>query len=179
MSAIYYDLGSTARITNNSVLEPATYGLNITVYDSYDNSLSAIFTVTVEPPEQDTTPPTWVTLRIYQTIDYGEALQVQMEVWDESGIDHWWLNDTIHFTSDEFGMIRNASVLDSGIYKLEVRAYDPYENYCAAILVVTVQDVPTTATPEGLDPLVTLAFGAGLGGVAVLVIVVVVLRRKS
>jgi len=189
LSATYYDLGSTARITNNSVLEPAKYGLNITVSDSYDNSLSAIFTVTVEPPEQDTTPPTWVTLRIYQTIDYGEALQVQVEAWDAAGIDHWWLNDTAHFTMDEFGMIRNASILDSGIYRLEVRVYDPYDNYCSAILVVTVLEAPlatttttsttTSTTPEGVDPVLTLVLGTGIGGAAVVIIVLVFLRRKS
>ncbi len=200
LSATYYDLGSTARITNNSVLEPATYGLNITVFDSYDNRLSAIFSITIEPPEPDTTPPDWVTLHIYQTIEYGEPLQVQVVAWDESGIDHLWLNDTTHFTLDVLGVITNATVLEPGIYRLEVRAYDPYDNYCSAILVVTVLEAPlttttttstttttttttdtttTSTTPEGVDPVMTLVLGAGLGGAAAVVMVIVFLRRKS
>lgn len=185
LSATYYDLGSTARITNNSVLEPATYGLNITVYDSYNNSLSAIFSITIEPPEPDTTPPDWVILHIYQTIEYGEPLQVQVVAWDESGIDHLWLNDTTHFTLDVLGVITNATVLEPGIYRLEVRAHDPYDNYCSAILVVTVLDAPitttttTSTTPEGVDPVMTLVLGTGIGGAAVVVIVIVFLRRKS
>ena len=47
LNATYYDLGSTVRITNNLVLEPASYVLNITVYDPFDNSCSAKLVVTV------------------------------------------------------------------------------------------------------------------------------------
>jgi len=191
-------------IRNNTMLLSGVYTLNVTVYDPSENSLSAIFTVTVSPPEQDTTPPTWVTLRIYQTIDYGEALQVQVEAWDESGIDHWWLNDTIHFTLDELGVIRNATTLDPGTYRLEVRVYDPFDNYCSATLVVTVLEAPTTTittttttsttttattttttstntstTTEGVNPVMTLVLGTGIGGAAVIVVVVVFLRKKS
>jgi parallel beta-helix repeat protein len=192
LNATYYELGSTARITNNSVLEPDTYGLNISVFDTFENSLSTVFTVTVEPPEHDTSPPEWVTLRIYQTIEYGEAFQVQVVAWDESGVDHWWLNDTIHFTLDEYGVIRNATVLEPGLYRLEVRAFDAYDNYCSATLVVTVLETPsitvtttptspttsttttTTSTATILpDNTILLVFGGiGVAGVAVLVVVV-------
>jgi parallel beta-helix repeat protein len=190
LDATYYELGSTARITNNSVLEPATYGLNISVFDTFENSLSAVFAVTVESPEPDTSPPAWVTLRICQTIEYGEAFQMQVVAWDESGIDHWWLNDTIHFALDENGVICNASVLDPGLYGLEVRAYDPYDNYCSAMLLVAVLEAPSTTvttTPtspttsaigDGLNSVMTLALGAGIGAAAVLAFVFVLFRRK-
>ncbi|MHA3964868.1 MAG: hypothetical protein AM325_015170, partial [Candidatus Thorarchaeota archaeon SMTZ1-45] len=62
LNATYYDLGSTVRITNNSVLEPALYGLNITAYDLFDNSCSATFVVTVlEVPIITTTTSTSTT----------------------------------------------------------------------------------------------------------------------
>ncbi|MFW9798767.1 MAG: hypothetical protein ACFFE2_17150, partial [Candidatus Thorarchaeota archaeon] len=55
----YFNLGSTARITNSSVLEPATYSLNITAYDPYDNGRSATFSITIlEVPSVSTTPTT-------------------------------------------------------------------------------------------------------------------------
>ncbi|NHJ12678.1 MAG: hypothetical protein EAX95_03340 [Candidatus Thorarchaeota archaeon] len=200
LSAIYYELGSVVRITNNSALGPGPYVLNITASDPFENSLSVIFSVTIESPKQDTTPPVWVTLYIYQTIQHGEGMDVVLEAWDESGIDHWWLNDTTHFTIDELGVIRNATTLVTGVYSIEVRAYDPYDNYCLAILVVTVLEAPTTTTTttttttsstttittttttsqtsEGASPVLTLALGAGIGGAAVLMLVVVLLKKK-
>ena len=53
LSVSFFADGSTVRITNNSVLESGSYGLNITVYDIYGNALSAVFEVIVVPPEQD------------------------------------------------------------------------------------------------------------------------------
>jgi hypothetical protein len=38
------------------MLEVGSYGLNVTVFDTYDNVLTAIFSITIEPPEDDTTP---------------------------------------------------------------------------------------------------------------------------
>ncbi len=201
ISISFYADGSTARITNSSFLNPRLYNLNITVYDVYGNKLSAIFTVTVNPPEQDTVPPAWITLHISQTIEHGQALEIYIEAWDASGIDHFWLNDTDHFTLDEQGVIRNATILEPGVYRLEVRAYDPYDNYCIATLVVTVLEAPTTPTtttttttttqtgttspttpigPGGMDPLVTLVIGVSFGGAMVIVIVIVLhMKRRS
>ncbi len=59
LNATYYDLGSTIRITNKLPLEPASYGLNITAYDPFDNYCSATFTITVlEVPISSTTTTT-------------------------------------------------------------------------------------------------------------------------
>jgi parallel beta-helix repeat protein len=41
LSVSFFDGGSTARITNNSVLELGSYGLEITVYDVYGNPLKS------------------------------------------------------------------------------------------------------------------------------------------
>ncbi|MHA3964464.1 MAG: right-handed parallel beta-helix repeat-containing protein [Candidatus Thorarchaeota archaeon SMTZ1-45] len=187
----YYVEGSTARITSSSDLAIGQYVLIIDVFDTYGNMLSTIITITVEPSELDTIPPEWVTLRIYQTIEVGEPLQMQLEAWDYEGIDHWWLNDTTHFMLDGQGVIRNATVLNPGIYRLEVRAYDPYDNYCSAGLVVTVLEAPmtksttSTTTPptisailEEVDSVMMLVLGAGIGGVSVVVVVLVILRKK-
>jgi len=186
--------GSTVRISNASILVPGDYGLRIDVFDPYDNMLSADITITVNGPELDTTPPDWVNLTIHQTIEQGKAFQMQLEAWDASGIHHWWLNDTDHFLIEEMGVIRNSTILEVGVYELEVRAYDPYDNYCAAMFVLTVLEsaeptatttsITTTTTTNAstpvdeMDPLLTLGLGAGIGGVAVIVIVIVFLRRK-
>ena len=191
-SSFYID-GSTACIKNKTVLEPGLYPLKLTVYDIYGNSLSGEFTITVIPPQEDTIPPTWVTFNIAQTIEYGQPMEIQVEAWDSSGIDHWWMNDTEHFTLDEYGLIRNTVVLESGVYKLEIRAYDPHDNYCSAILVVTVLEASSTTTapitstthpttpshPGGMDPLVALVMGVGLGGGLVMIVGIVVMFREG
>jgi parallel beta-helix repeat protein len=188
-TSFYYD-GSTARLSNKSILEPGFYGLNISVYDLYDNRLSTAISIIVEA---DLTAPNWVIFPIDHIVEYGESLTVQLAAWDESGIHLWWMNDTVHFAIDEYGTLRNTTHLDVGTYRLEVRAYDLYNNYISASMTVTVTEVPAVTTttttttttglsstpPVGIDPVMTFALGTGLGGAAVIIIVIVLLRRKS
>ena len=136
----------------------------------------------------DTTSPIWIVAPLDATTEIGEVFVQRLGAWDESGIDHWWLNSTSHFSIDENGVIRNTTLLEAGIYNLKVRVYDPYGAYCSASLVITVLDTstPTTTTPtttttttvEGIDPLVTLVLGAGIGGISVLVVIFIFLKRK-
>ncbi len=209
----HFSIDEYGVIRNNTVLVAGEYPLTVDVYDVSGNGLSGNLTITVNPPQEDTTPPAWVTFHITQTIEYGESLEVFIEAWDSSGIDNWWLNDTNHFTLDEHGLLQNVVILEPGVYRLEVRAYDPYGNYCSAILVVTVLEAPTTTTPtttstttviitttittttstssistttpttpslpSGIDPLVTLVIGAGLGGGLVVIIVIIMVYRKE
>ncbi|MFX1433582.1 MAG: hypothetical protein ACFFB1_07380, partial [Promethearchaeota archaeon] len=76
---------------------------------------------------------------------------------DASGIYDWWLNDTTYFDIDDAtGMITNKGLIPVGIYWLEVRAYDPYSQYCFAEFKITVEDTiaPTwdeTPTDQLLD----------------------------
>ena len=195
---INFSIDEYGVVRNNTVLTPRDYPLNVTVYDTFGNSLSGTFIITVNPPKQDTTPPTWTTFYISQTIEYGQALEVSIEAWDESGIDHWWLNDTDNFILDEYGVIKNATILEPGIYRLEVRAYDSYDNYCTATLVVTVLEPPTNPTttttteigtttstipttptlPGGMDPILTLVIGVSIGGVVALVLIIIFYMKR-
>jgi len=56
-ASIYFD-GSTARLSNKSILEVGSYGLNISVYDVYGNRLSAVFSITVTTTTTTITTPT-------------------------------------------------------------------------------------------------------------------------
>jgi len=178
-------------IRNNTVLLSGIYSLNVTVSDTYGNSVSAVFTITVTPPPQDLTAPIWIVTPVNIVIEQGESFMQRLGAWDSSGVNHWWLNDSTYFTMDELGVIRNATTLEPGVYRIEVRVYDPYDNYCSAILVVTVLEAPltttttttttdtNTTTSEGVDPVMTLVLGTGIVSAAVVVIVIVFLRRKS
>ena len=203
-------------------LQPGIYSLNVTVYDPFGNGISAIFTVAVSPPEQDTTDPVWIVPPIDESLEYGEPFIQRLGAWDSSGIVDWWLNDTTLFAIDENGIIRNITDLEPGVYSLEVRAYDLYDNYCSAIFVVTVHEAPITTTtttstvtyistlttittttvttettstmetepttsttspttpvpPNGMDPLVALVLGVGLGGGLVVIVVIILLYKR-
>ena len=50
--------GSAAQLSNSTPLSVGDYGLNITVYDYSGNSLSALITITVQPPSTTTTTST-------------------------------------------------------------------------------------------------------------------------
>ncbi|MFW9847658.1 MAG: NosD domain-containing protein [Candidatus Thorarchaeota archaeon] len=178
-------------IRNNTLLTTGIYPVNISVYDSSGNSLSAVFTVTVEPPEQDTTSPEWVSLIVSHTIIQGEAFVIKVEAWDAAGINNWWINDTTLFNLDADGTIRNATSLEPGVYNLLVRAYDPSGNYCEATLILTVKEptiitVTTTITEhpstpttgEGLDPVLILLIGTGIGFALTLILMLLLLKKN-
>jgi len=133
-----------------------------------------------------------------QHLEYGEELEFQLSAFDLSGIDHWILNDTLNFDISLTGRITNKVDLKSGTYNLLVSVLDPYENILSAEFTVFVAEVVTTTTtsttstttsttttttstnppPVGIDPVMTLALGTAIGGIAAALIVVLFLRRK-
>ncbi|MFW9807296.1 MAG: hypothetical protein ACFFFK_11260, partial [Candidatus Thorarchaeota archaeon] len=187
-------------ITNATVLSTGLYTLNVSVGDPYGNKLVGVFSILIQT-QQDSTPPIWIVEPIDETIESTTAFNQRLGAWDESGIHHWWLNDTTFFTIDETGVIRNITSLEPGTYQLEVRAYDPFDNYCSATFVVTVLEPtlptttsptpPTTTTPSSTTPtngtpqngFDALSLLFAIGGISLAVIVVVILfltkRKRS
>ena len=112
------------RIRSVSMLNPGMYGVTVHVADIYGNTLTARFTVTVV----DTTPPQWGASLHDQTLGYGERLSYQLVATDLSGLDSWWLNDTINFKIDAFGLVTDVALLDEGSYGLKVWVNDTHGN---------------------------------------------------
>ncbi len=177
------------RISNSTWLLSGVYSLNVSVSDPYNNSIHGVFVVTVQTPPQDTTPPVWVIAPADAVLDYGEPFVQRIGAWDNSGIDHWWLNDTVRFSIDEQGFIRNATVLEPGVYRLGVRAFDPYDNHCSATLVLTVNEATTvttttvttttsTQTTDDAGPIVIVLLFTGIGGAVAVVNAILLLRRR-
>ena len=109
--------------------------------------------------------PTWDQTPFHQSIDLGEQLRYDLSASDLSGIHHYWINDTIHFTIDETGNISNVTALAVGTYWLEVKAYDPYGLCCSTIFAVEVQYLSTLPTQTE----VPLWMITAIGGVGVIV----------
>ncbi|MGB5909994.1 MAG: rhodanese-like domain-containing protein, partial [Promethearchaeia archaeon] len=125
--------------------------------DSYDftkvfNMLGGISAWNSEGYEvciDDLAPPIWNVVPTDQLLEYSEAFIYDLDASDPSGIDEWWLNDTIYFDIDGNGVITNKSLVSIGEYWLEVNVNDTYGNTLTDTFKVTVQD---TTSPSWVLP---------------------------
>ncbi|MFX1273106.1 MAG: nitrous oxide reductase family maturation protein NosD, partial [Promethearchaeota archaeon] len=97
--------------------------------------------------DPDTVAPEWITAPIEQTIECGDTFKMVVEADDDSGISTYWIDDTdlfsIEFIDSSVDYKANITCnqpLAFGEYTVEVRAYDPFNNFCSATFTVTVQD---------------------------------------
>ncbi len=203
---IHFLIDENNVLRNNTFLQPGVYILNVSVYDTSGNTISKVITITVSPQELDMTNPIWIVAPADEVLEYGESFIQQLGAWDESGIHHWWINDTEYFTMEDGGILRNATVLAPGSYCILVKAFDPSDNFCSATAIVTIHEpevVPTITitttvtiietttitiiqTPtdlpspnEGMNPVMALFLGTGLGGTIGIIIIIVLLKKKS
>ncbi len=138
--------------------------------------LSEIWNFTV-----DTQNPTWDEMPADQVIELGISFYYDLNASDPFTIDHYWINDTTHFTIDENGIVQNSTILNQGSYFLEVRAYDLSNNYCFAVFNVTVieygttTDTTTSSINGGIEidpPLLV-----GISGIIVGIFAIIILSR--
>lgn len=157
------------------------YGLQVFVNDTWGNTLNGTFTVSVI----DTISPDFIN---FYTFSHGEEIVIHLIFEDLSGIDHYWLNDTAHFSIYEDALIRNVTAIEPGVYILKVKAYDQYGNYCTVILVITVSEPSTTTAvtssttstvAEYITPMTMLALGLGIIGVMLVVFATLLNRKRS
>ncbi|RDE15555.1 MAG: hypothetical protein C4K47_02690 [Candidatus Thorarchaeota archaeon] len=147
-----FQIDTSGIITDKSTLPVGTYGIRVNVSDNASHTLSGTFKVTV----QDTTPPTWVQAPLDQTVEFGSSFRYDLNATDLSTIT-WWVNDTVRFSIDGSGIIRNATNLAVGVYGLRVNATDSYGNILSATFKVTVQDTtPPTWVQTPVDQTVEL-----------------------
>jgi parallel beta-helix repeat protein len=138
-----YDNGT---IRSKDTLAIGEYGLIVNVTSIYNYSLVEEFTVFVQPWDMD--PPSWVIEPEDQFVEFGSHLDYSLDVTDDSGISHWWVNTT-DFAINDNGEIRSVVPLVIGIYGLEISVNDTYDNILSAIISVTVED---TTPPNWLTP---------------------------
>jgi len=134
-STTYFTVDIQGILTNKTLLPVGIYAVEVRAYDPYGNNCSAVFTVTVE----DTTDPSWVILPADQFIECGTPLAYTLEVYDLSGIEAWWLNDT-SFAISLSGLVTNNTFLSVGVYYIGVWCNDTQGNILSGSLTVYVQD---------------------------------------
>ena len=136
---IDYDLG----IPSGGTAGTLWYGLSEgTIYNWYvvasDGKLSTYSSIWTFTTYFDI--PTWDQTPTDQVIEFGDTFEYDLNASDLSGINHWWINDTSNFNIDGDGIITNVASLPVGEYWLEVRAYDPFDNYCTKVMQITIED---------------------------------------
>lgn len=181
---IHFTIDSSGVITNATPLAVGAYGIRVWVNDTCNNVQTAEFFVAV----LDRTSPYWLAEPADISLNYGETLDCRLQAADFSGISRCEVNDTAHFSVDTAGHITNATVLEPGTYGVLVTVYDRYGNYVSDEFSITVLEqqtnttTPTTTTPSSGVPLdlgtLALILG-GVAGVVILVIVVVYTKRRA
>ncbi len=127
--------GGAASIFWLGLSEDIVYSWYVVVSDGSTSttSLTWSFTSILNLPTWDQTPTD-------QIIEYGSFLNYDVNASDFSGINRYWLNDTTDFNIDSIGIFTSIGVLAVGDYIVEVRAYNPSDNYCTATIKISVED---------------------------------------
>lgn len=127
--------GGTASTGWFGLSEGKIYGWYVIVTDGSSSTTSSIWKFTILNND-----PIWDQLITDQIIEYGNSLNYDINASDLSGIASYWVNDTTNFYIDGNGILINTSILTPGTYWLEIRAYDPYDNYCTKIFSIIVEE---------------------------------------
>ena len=131
---INFNIDSIGIITSIGVLAIGDYIVEVRAYNPSDNYCTATINIAIE----DTTSPTWDLALTDQSLDFGEALLYDLDAFDLSGISLYWINNTSYFNIDDNGLLTNITTLIPMTYWLEVRAYDPSDNYCTGFIKIVV-----------------------------------------
>ncbi|MGY5878668.1 MAG: NosD domain-containing protein [Candidatus Thorarchaeota archaeon] len=191
---IRFSIDSEGNVRNMLPLEIGRYGVHIEAHDSSGFFCTADFTVFV----QDTTGPIWVQTPVDQQIWEEESFRYDLNATDLSGVDSWGINDTIHFTINQDGVVTNQVTLELGTYSLQIAVSDTLGNIRIAVFTVTVREIivttttttttttstttnTTTTSTTSLPPLdpVILSFVMVGGIIGIVIVIVYVGRRKG
>lgn len=137
----YFSINQFGQITNSTLLQVGSYGLQVFVNDTWGRTIDSTFTVIV----QDTIDPIWIVSPENQLVEYGEFFVYSLSAYDAAGIGSWILNETDHFSIDSEGTIRNNTLLEERIFAVNVTVADMNGNAISESFKVNVSD---TITPE-------------------------------
>lgn len=132
----HFLITSTGLLMNLGVLLPGTYSISVVVYDMYSNPCDASAQITI----QDTRDPVWNSIPAHQIVEFGSDLHYELDAYDPTGIETWYVSDTAHFSIDENGTLSNIFQLTIGSYGVLIRATDSYGNSLESAMTISVVD---------------------------------------
>ncbi|UCE09306.1 MAG: right-handed parallel beta-helix repeat-containing protein [Candidatus Thorarchaeota archaeon] len=133
---VHFAVDEWGVISNSTPLSLGTYGVEVVASNIYGIRLIGAFSIHVAPGS----PPRWVETPVDQLIEYGEALLYDLDATDPSGIDRWWVDDTIRFSIDWQGRLCNATTLTPDDYGVEIFVSDIHGYTISARILVQVRD---------------------------------------
>jgi len=160
------DLGqnATAEIINNTVLaQNGEYWLTIYVNDTKNYTNNATIKITVE----NQSAPVWTPEPEDREIEFGDDFSYQVNAWDLSGIDQFWLSDEGNFSiskiedlgQDVIAEITNNTELQVRVYSLNISVSDPLGNINTSVINITVHaPAPPTWNPQP-EEILTITVG--------------------
>ncbi|NHJ14526.1 MAG: hypothetical protein EAX95_12675 [Candidatus Thorarchaeota archaeon] len=141
---LYFAINQSGVVSNATFLLAENYGLQVFANDTNGNILTGTFTVIVE----DWFVPIWLEQPYNQLIECGTTLLYQLDALDTSGLDSWWLNDTLCFAVDESGIVSTVGIVPVGVYGVQVWVNDTWGNTLTGNFTVTVVD---TTSPTWIE----------------------------
>jgi len=157
-------------ITNTSSLPVGVYPLEIKANNTFNNNITAAINIRYA----EDIAPEWDEIPENQTILEGEFLFYDVNASCVSGVEYS-INNTVNFNITPEGIITNTSSLSVGVYTLEIRAYNPFNNSTMVTINIRVQsiidDIPSDDIPSNEILLITsTTIITILGAIAVLII---------
>ncbi|MFX0108523.1 MAG: hypothetical protein ACFE7R_09585, partial [Candidatus Hodarchaeota archaeon] len=145
-----FEIDNYGVLTNDSILYVGEYPVHVWGWNIYGYRLDIFILVNVT----DTIGPVWVEEPEDVFLEYSVgSFASYFYAYDLSYVNRWWLNDTTNFNLNiqmgtEYGwtcQVVSVSLLSIGVYGLDLRAYDPYNNSLSATFSIIVRD---TIPPE-------------------------------
>ncbi len=188
-----FTISETGCIVSNEILEVGTYGLEVTVTDGNDNSVSESFNIII----RDTTCPNWLEEPLDQVLEYGQSLEYDIPIWDLSGVCDCEIDDEHNFDielnengDEDIITITNQVELEVGTYELLITVSDKYDNSLSTkihVFVISIgpessSDTATstnTSTGGDIAPVDPLVLGVAVsgGGIAAAVIIFILYKK--
>ncbi len=155
----YFEVRKEGTIVASGVWDGRDIGVELTgldigmyQYSLYVNTTSGRTNIDiVKVVVADRTSPVWTFQPSDQLMELGDRLDYSVMATDPLGIENYWLNDTANFDIDSTGRITDRNVLAIGTFGLELRAYDPFDNFCTAAIQIEVRDTVRPIINEPSD----------------------------
>ncbi len=142
-NTVNFNITSEGIITNSSSLSLGIYPLEIGAYNPFNNSINA--TINIRFAED--IAPEWDEIPEDQSILEGGSFFYDVNASGTLDVEYF-INDTVNFNITPEGIITNSLDLSVGVYPLEIRAYNPFNNSITVTINVRVQ--PSNGIP-GFD----------------------------
>lgn len=149
-NTINFSIDITGLLTNATRLAIGIHHVLVTANDTSNNPNSTVFQAIIS----DNVGPLFTTIPASASLTVNvDALNVDFDATDPSGIDDWAINWSTNFTIDSAGTLTNSSLMAIGVHIINVSVNDTIGNVNTSIYSVTVNEAGFEFTVTIIQPL--------------------------